>query len=131
MAAAVTSLLTGTRAQVCWWFAYEDRRDFYTCTSLRCSGVHHVAFRNSSTADRFPPDLSFTWWPLHRGGVHRWTQHNRYLHKRGNEKHTHSALKKLEEEHTHSALTHVSCSPDFPRASYFDVHTLAYEPLVK
>ena len=27
-------------------------------------------------------------------------------------------------------LTHLSCSPNFPRASYLDERTLTYEPIV-
>ena len=42
------------------------------------------------------------------------------------------ALKKLELEATPRAtLTHLSCSPNFPRASYLDERTLTYEPIVK
>ena len=28
-------------------------------------------------------------------------------------------------------LTHLSCSPNFPRASYLDERTLTHEPIVK
>ena len=28
-------------------------------------------------------------------------------------------------------VTHLSCSPNFPRASYLDERTLTYEPIVK
>ena len=31
---------------------------------------------------------------------------------------------------THIALTHLSCSPNFPRALYLDERTLTYEPIV-
>ena len=30
-----------------------------------------------------------------------------------------------------ATLTHLSCSPNFPRASYLDERTLMYEPIVK
>ena len=30
-----------------------------------------------------------------------------------------------------ATLTHLSCSPNFPRASYLDERTLTYEPIVK
>ena len=33
-------------------------------------------------------------------------------------------------ESTQEALTHLSCSPNFPRASYLDERTLTYEPIV-
>ena len=29
-----------------------------------------------------------------------------------------------------ATLTHLSCSPNFPRASYLDERTLTYEPIV-
>ena len=30
-----------------------------------------------------------------------------------------------------ATLTHLSCSPNFPRASYLNERTLTYEPIVK
>ena len=43
------------------------------------------------------------------------------------------ALKKLEllSVAPWATLTHLSCSPNFPRASYLDERTLTYEPIVK
>ena len=43
------------------------------------------------------------------------------------------ALKKLEllSATPLATLTHLSCSPNFPRASYLDERTLTYEPIVK
>ena len=42
------------------------------------------------------------------------------------------ALKKLEllSATPRATLTHLSCSPNFPRASYLDERTLTYEPIV-
>ena len=42
-------------------------------------------------------------------------------------------LKKLEllSATPRATLTHLSCSPNFPRASYLDERTLTYEPIVK
>ena len=42
------------------------------------------------------------------------------------------ALKKLEllSATPRATLTHLSCSPNFPRASYLDERTLSYEPIV-
>ena len=42
------------------------------------------------------------------------------------------ALKKLEllSATPWATLTHLSCSPNFPRASYLDERTLTYEPIV-
>ena len=41
-------------------------------------------------------------------------------------------LKKLEllSAMPRATLTHLSCSPNFPRASYLDERTLTYEPIV-
>ena len=41
-------------------------------------------------------------------------------------------LKKLEllSATPQATLTHLSCSPNFPRASYLDERTLTYEPIV-
>ena len=43
------------------------------------------------------------------------------------------ALKKLEllKAMPRATLTHLSCSPNFPCASYLDERTLTYEPIVK
>ena len=42
------------------------------------------------------------------------------------------ALKKLEllSATPRATLKHLSCSPNFPRASYLDERTLTYEPIV-
>ena len=42
-------------------------------------------------------------------------------------------LKKLEllSATPRATITHLSCPPNFPRASYLDERTLTYEPIVK
>ena len=48
------------------------------------------------------------------------------------QKRTDDELKKLEllSATPRATLTHLSCSPNFPRASYLDERTLMYEPIV-
>ena len=48
--------------------------------------------------------------------------------------HAHDVSKQIPQEKNfltpRATLTHLSCSPNFPRASYLDERTLTYEPIV-
>ena len=84
---------------------------------FQASGAIFISFRLWST-----PNLS-----------HGEIQLSLYYHQLGVRRRENHILKKLEliSATPRATLTHLSCSPNFPRASYFDERTLKYEPIVK
>ena len=63
------------------------------------------------------------------------TSANKFLEKKTIEKRTQNYLEKRTQEARvvsatlRATLTRLSCSPNFPRASYLDERTLTYEPI--